>query len=66
MAIVRFDRARYEEKGKGGSGRGKRKPSIFSDKSHAKKFEGGRKLAVAFKQMNGDKPARKSMRKKRR
>lgn len=63
MAIVRFDRPRYEGKG---LSKGKRKPSIFSDKSHAKKLEGGRKLAVSFKQMNGDKPSRKSARRKRR
>lgn len=63
MVVVRFDTPRYAGKG---ANRGKRKASIFSDKSHAKKLEGGRKIAVAFKTINGERPNAKTKRRKRR
>lgn len=44
--IVRFGKPKYEMVGKQ---RGGRKPSVFSDKSHAERMKGGAKVMVRFR-----------------
>lgn len=44
--IVRFGKARYDMKGKAS---GKRKPTIWSEKSRDSRMKGGGKVMISFK-----------------
>ena len=54
--IVRFGKPRYDEKKKIS---GRRKPTIFSEKSHAERMKGGAKVMVAFKDASRGKGAKR-------
>lgn len=48
--IVRFSKARYDQKGKASA---KRKPTIWSEKSRDSRMKGGGKVMVSFKGKKG-------------